>query len=348
MRRRTRTLTSLVAAAALLLGAAPVAHAQGLLELLFGAQLLKSIFHQPSGKVEQLGMQPQLMPYFAGFAPGDPIYLCQNDQQLIVPWFAAGDKDWNWVQFRMVSPSGTKYNLRRSQSEAHKLAQKNGKGDEFWGFTHFFDEPGYWFIEGAGRQAGKGAMSAPTSAMVLVLTADEYRIFSVEKARRIKAGTWNPFGDATPDTLKGGGSEHAEQNSGNGVEISGQPTQKSPKFEAKLQTPPAAPNLYCQKAWNGSAEEYDETLDQGVRNGNAETRFRHFLVQATVSNSTQYLEYVVYKGEKEVGRVRCGKREQFALDLKLPATAGQFVIEVVAVNDRDQRSAPKRVEVTTR
>ncbi len=346
--RRRRTFTFLLAAVVLLLGAAPAAQGQGVLELLFGAQLLKSIFHQPSGKVEQLGMQPQLMPFFAGFAPGDPIYLRQGANQLVVPWFAAGDKDWDWVQFKMVSPSGTKYNLRRSQSEARKLAEKNGKGDEYWGFTHQFNEPGYWFIEGAGRQSGKGAMSAPTSAMVLVLTSDEYRIFSVEKARRIKAGTWNPFGDVTPDTLKGGGGEQGDQNSGNGVDA-GQPTR--PKLATKLATPPAAPNLYCQKAWSGSAEEYDEDLDRGVRNGRVETRYRRFLIQASVSNLTQFLEYIVYKGEKgekEVGRVKTGKREQFALDLKLPATAGRFVIEVIAVNDRDQRSAPKRVDVTTR
>ena len=240
---RRRSLTILLAAAALLLGAAPAAPAQGLLELLFGAQLLKSIFHQPSGKVEQLGMQPQLMPFFDGFAPGDPIYLSDGSNQRIIPWFAAGDRDWDWVQFKVVSPSGYKFDHKRTRADAQKMAKEQKRGTEFWGFDVPFDEPGYWFIEGAGRQSGKGAMSAPTSAMVLVLTSEEYKVFAVEKARRIKAGTWNPFGDATPDTLKGGGGEeHGDQNSGNGVEVTGDPAQKKPKLETKLATPPAAPS----------------------------------------------------------------------------------------------------------
>src|SRR3989344_1661363 len=220
--RRSSLTSSLLAMVALLLGA-PVAQGQGVLELLFGAQLLKSIFHQPSGKVEQLGMQPQLMPFFDGFAPGDPIYLSDGSNQRIIPLFAAGYRDWDWVQFKVVSPSGYKFDHKRTRADAQKMAKEQKRGTEFWGFDVPFDEPGYWFIEGAGRQSGKGAMSAPTSAMVLVLTGEEFKVFAVEKARRIKAGTWNPFGDATPDTLKGGGEEHGDQNSGNGVEVTGDP-----------------------------------------------------------------------------------------------------------------------------
>jgi hypothetical protein len=365
MRRSSLTIKTAILLVALL-GAPVTAPAQvGVVEGIFIWQAIKSLFKQPS-TVRQLGTEPQLMPYFSGINPGDPVVLEAGDIQTIVPWFAAGDRDWEWVQWKVVDEFGAMRRFKRDRKQARTQAEllnkefrkdcpacKSGKKDEVhtcdpvqesWGTEVRFAQPGYYFVDGAAKQSGRGALSAPASAKILVLSPKSYDLYLKEKERRLLAGTWNPYGDKglTPDELE---TPPIRSDSNGGSDL-GKPNGKQP-ITSEMHTPPATPKLYLQNVWDEQGNEvYKRAIDEGIRAGKVEMTFRRLLIKATVGSTTEYVHYVVARDGKLLGETRSRKAKDFSLDLALPAKPGTYVIGVAAVDKDGIESQATRIEVT--